>query len=85
LGQPREFKNSAIVLKFDTLVDWMNTWLTLFSIFQNLHFWVFGTLFVLNLWGSIENKILNLLVLLLTMSVVVNNEDVLNKFRTVVD
>jgi len=26
LGQPRELKNSAIVLKFDTLVDWMNTW-----------------------------------------------------------
>jgi len=26
LGQPREVKNGLIVLKFDTLVDWMNTW-----------------------------------------------------------
>jgi len=25
LGQPREIKNGLVMLKFDTLVDWMNT------------------------------------------------------------
>jgi len=26
LGQSREVKKGLIMLKFDTLVDWMNTW-----------------------------------------------------------
>jgi len=51
LGHTREFKNNAIKLKFGTRVDWMNTWE-----FQNLYFWVLGTLFVLNLWGSVEKS-----------------------------
>jgi len=36
LGQLREAKNSLIMLKFDTLGDWINTWGMFFSIFQNL-------------------------------------------------
>jgi len=53
LGQPK-VKRSLIILKFDTLLDWMNTF-----IFENLPFWALGTRFsyifvyVLKLWGSL--------------------------------
>jgi len=33
-GQPREVKNSTIMLKFGTLVDWMNTFLRIILLRQ---------------------------------------------------
>jgi len=33
-------KNNAIVLKFGTIVDWMNIWGYFILFFQNLLFWV---------------------------------------------
>jgi len=45
-GAVKEFKNSVIMLKFGTIIDWINTCYYYFF-FQNLNFWVFGTPFVL--------------------------------------
>jgi len=58
LVHPREFKNGAIILKFGTLMDEMNTWgIFSFSFFENFYFWVLGTLFILKLCGSVENLV----------------------------
>jgi len=38
LGHPREFKNGTIMLKFSTLVNWMNTRLGMLGMFFFLFF-----------------------------------------------
>ena len=56
LGQPGDFKNGPILLKFCTLVPWVNIWESFFSFFQNFHFWGHGTLFGPKRWASLETS-----------------------------
>jgi len=53
LGQPRGVNNDPIMLKFGTLVDWMNIW-GYFLFFENFPFWALRTRFSLKLRGSLE-------------------------------
>jgi len=46
LGQPRGVKNGPIMLKFGTIVDWMNTLGVLILIFENLFFDPIGPFYI---------------------------------------
>jgi len=41
------------MLKYDTLVNWINIWEYFFSFFENLPFWALGTHISLKLQGSL--------------------------------
>jgi len=59
LGQHSEVKNCLIMLKFNTILDYMHEYLrTEFFSFENLHFWAIGTRFSIKLWGSLKMSIL---------------------------
>ena len=59
LGQPGDFKNGQIWLKFWTVVLWVNIWEVLFHFFKILIFGALGQVFAitrLDFWSSLETS-----------------------------
>ena len=54
LGQPGDFKNGRILLKFGTLVPWVNIWGCFFHFLKIMIFGAWGRVFHQNEAGSLE-------------------------------